>query len=226
MSPELMHLYDVQERVVVVVDVLRATSCMVAGLGSGGASITPFADLEACRAMKDQGYRIAAERNGKKVDGFDMGNSPYEYMAPENQGQRIATTTTNGTRAIELSKNSQGLYIGAFLNISALATQLRARTEDILVLCAGWKGRFNLEDTLFGGALIHHLRDAVKPVDDAALAALTLYQSQADNLAAFLKQSAHAQRLSGPSAAKDIELCLSQDKFDAVPTLQQGILKA
>lgn len=226
MSPELMHLYNVQERIVVVVDVLRATSCMVAGLGSGVASITPFAELEACRAMKHQGYRIAAERNGHKVDGFDMGNSPYEYMATESQGQRIATTTTNGTRAIELSKASQGIYIGAFLNLTALAADLRQRTEDILILCAGWKGRFNLEDTLFGGALIQHLADCATPLDDAALAAHTLYQTQQDNLTAFLMQSAHAQRLSGPSAARDIELCLSLDKFEVVPTLQNGVLKA
>lgn len=220
LTPELMSLYDVKDSVVVVVDVLRATSCMVAGLGSGVASITPFAELEACRAMKAVGYRIAGERGGEKVEGFDLGNSPYEYMAEENQGQKIATTTTNGTRAIALSRRSQGVYIGAFLNLTAVATALRQRSEDILILCAGWKGRFNLEDTLFAGALIAALEGNATPTDDAAIAALSLYQSQQDSLQAFLRQSAHAQRLSGPGAARDIELCLTLDQYDVVPVLK------
>ncbi|MEQ8573117.1 MAG: 2-phosphosulfolactate phosphatase, partial [Fulvivirga sp.] len=97
LSPDLIHLYDVSDKVVVVVDILRATSCMTAGLANGVKSITPFENLEQCQAMKHQGYLIAGERNGQKVDGFDLGNSPFDYMDEKVKGKKVAVTTTNGT---------------------------------------------------------------------------------------------------------------------------------
>lgn len=220
LSPELMPCYDVAGHTVVVVDILRATSCIVAGLGSGIASITPFADLEECRAMQSKGYRIAGERDGQKVAGFDLGNSPYEYMKAENHGKHMATTTTNGTRAIALSAGCEALYIGAFLNISSLVVTLQDSPNDLLIVCAGWKGRFNLEDTLFAGALVAQLKGTYTSTDDAALASLSLYESKREELTEFLKLSAHANRLSGPNAFKDIELCLTWDQFKVVPVLE------
>src|SRR5882757_4175573 len=100
-SPELMHLYDVQNRTVVVVDILRATSCMVTAFAHGATSITPFANLDECRDMKAKGYITSGERNGEKMPGFDKGNSPFEYAGDQVKGQRIAFTTTNGTQAID-----------------------------------------------------------------------------------------------------------------------------
>jgi 2-phosphosulfolactate phosphatase len=90
LSPDLMHLYQTNHRSVVVVDILRATSCMTTAFAFGIKSITPFASLEDCRAMKAQGYFTSGERDGKKVEGFDLGNSPFEYMAENLKGQRIA----------------------------------------------------------------------------------------------------------------------------------------
>src|SRR5882672_9962544 len=104
LSPELMHLYDVKDRTVVVVDILRATSCMVTAFAHGVDSITPFADLNACRVMKQKGYITSGERDGKMVDGFDKGNSPFEYTGADIRGKKIAFTTTNGTQAIEKAK--------------------------------------------------------------------------------------------------------------------------
>src|SRR5690349_11875109 len=103
LSPDLMHLYPVADRSVVVVDIFRATSCMVAALANGVASITPYASLNDCLAMKSNGYDTAGERDGKKVEGFDHGNSPFEYMVEEMKGRRLAFTTTNGTQAIAKS---------------------------------------------------------------------------------------------------------------------------
>src|SRR5688572_19988934 len=153
LSPEMMHLYNVQDRTVVVVDILRATSCMTTAFAYGVSVIAPFSHLEDCLAMKPKGYFTAGERDGKKVDGFDFGNSPFEYMDKTLEGQKIAFTTTNGTLAIAKSDGAKEIVIGSFLNLSAVESHLRKNDHDILVLCAGWKGKVNLEDTLFAGAL-------------------------------------------------------------------------
>lgn len=107
LSPELMHLYDVRNRTVVVVDILRATSTMVTALAHGAESITPFAKAEECLEMKYRGYITSGERDGKKIEGFSKGNSPFEYMDDQVRGMKIAFTTTNGTQAIEKSKEAK-----------------------------------------------------------------------------------------------------------------------
>src|SRR5687768_8601493 len=176
LSPDLMHLYKTDDRTVVVVDILRATSCMTTAFAHGIQSITPFAALEDCRAMKAKGYFTSGERDGKKVEGFDFGNSPFEYMSESLRGQMIAFTTTNGTQAIAKSMDAKEIVIGSFLNLSALANHIQSATDDILIVCAGWKGRFNLEDTLFAGALIEALEGHVTLECDAPQACAHLYR--------------------------------------------------
>src|SRR6185436_16086842 len=114
-----MHLYDVKDRTVVVVDILRASSCMVTAFAHGVGSITPFSNLEECKAMKTKGFITSGERDGKKVAGFDKGNSPFEYMGEDIEEQKIAFTTTNGTLAIEKAKGAKKIIIGSFLNLSS-----------------------------------------------------------------------------------------------------------
>src|SRR5688500_6483172 len=121
LSPDLMHLYKVPEHSVVIVDILRATSCMTTAFAFGIDSIAPFAQLEDCLAMKSKGYYTAGERDGKKVEGFDLGNSPFEYQSKHLKGQKIAFTTTNGTQAIVKSLGAKEVIIGSFLNLSSVA---------------------------------------------------------------------------------------------------------
>ena len=217
LSPDLMHLYKTNDRAVVVVDILRATSCMTTALAFGVKSITPFASLEECRAMKSQGYFTTGERDGKKVDGFDLGNSPFEYMDEQLKGKKIAFTTTNGTQAIAKSIGAKEVAIGSFLNISALAEHLRRGKDDILIVCAGWKGRFNLEDTLFAGALIETLGDHVQLECDAPQACLHLYHLAKNNTFEFLKEASHVKRLAKLNIQDDIKFCLERDKYNTVP---------
>ncbi len=227
LSPELIHLYDIKDKSVVIVDILRATSCMTSGIANGVKSITPFANLEECKAMKNQGYIIAGERNGKKVDGFDLGNSPFDYKQEFLTDQKIAVTTTNGTVAIEKSKSAALIIIGSFLNKNAVCNFLQQQTHDILVLCAGWKGKFNLEDTLFAGALIAELGHAFKPSCDAPLAARSLYKEAKDDLIQYLQNSSHVQRLQKLDIGKDIAYCLKENEYDVVPVLnEQGEIVA
>ena len=220
LSPGLIHLYDVKDKVVVVVDILRATSCMVAGIANGVAGIRPFADLEACMAMKGQGYYVAGERNGQKVDGFDLGNSPYDYKQGHLVGKKIAVTTTNGTVAIEKSKNAKMVVIGAFLNKQALADFLIENGTNTLILCAGWKGKFNLEDTLFAGALVEALKGHFHPSCDAPVAASALYREGKKDLRSYLQGSSHVQRLRKLDIEKDVEYCLRENELDCIPVLQ------
>jgi 2-phosphosulfolactate phosphatase len=220
-----MHLYDVRNRTVVVVDILRATSCMVTAFAHGVESITPFANLEECRKMKSMGYIISGERNGEKVPGFDKGNSPFEYMGDQVKGRKIAFTTTNGTVAIEKAKGAKKVIIGSFLNLNTVTKYLLMGGTNILVVCAGWKGKVNLEDTLFAGALVEKLKNHIEPDCDAPLAAQHLYNAASPDLVKFLSNSSHVKRLNRLNIHKDIDFCLTQDLYHVLPMLSGDVLK-
>ncbi len=220
LSPELLHLHELIGRTVVVVDILRATSCMVAGLATGIASITPVASLEEGRALMAQGYIGAGERDGKQVEGFHMGNSPFSYMESRLKGKKVVTTTTNGTQAIQKSRAAAQIVIGAFLNLSAVAAHVKAAGRNVVIICAGWKGKVNLEDTLFAGALARKLEGFFTWEDDAVLAASELYANMQMDLYAHISRSSHYQRLAKLGIKEDIRFCLETDRFDAVPVLE------
>lgn len=225
-SPELIHLYELKGRVVVVVDILRATSSMVTGLAHGLEKIIPVSTLDDCKKYAGQGYLTAAERDGKKAEGFDLGNSPFSYMAEAVRGRTLAMTTTNGTHAIRLSAAADKVVAGAFLNVSSIAAYLQHQQKDVLVVCAGWKGKFNLEDTLFAGALAYKLGDTFTSENDATLAARHLYEIAKDNLEDYLSQASHVQRLQNLHILKDISFCLQHDVYDVVPVMEGDCLVA
>ena len=220
LSPDLIHLFDVKNKIVVVVDILRATSCMTTGMAYGIRSIRPFSSLEECRKMRDSGYFIAGERNGDKVPDFDLGNSPFDYMNPDFKGKDIAVTTTNGTVAIEKSKDADQIIIGSFLNISAVAQYLREQEKDVLIFCAGWKGKVNMEDSLFAGALVEKLQNDFANECDAPLVVQAAYQDMSHNLLALVQSSSHAKRLHKLNIYEDIEYCLKMDEYDIVPIIR------
>jgi 2-phosphosulfolactate phosphatase len=226
LSPDLMHLYDVKDRTVVVVDILRATSCMVTAFAHGVDSITPFSNLESCKSMKAKGFVTSGERDGKKVPGFDKGNSPFEYSGEDIRGKKIAFTTTNGTVAIEKALGAKKIIIGSFLNLSSVAKYLLFGQSSILIICAGWKGKVNLEDTLFAGAIMEKLKNHVEADCDAPLAAQHLYNVAKKDMVKFLDNSSHVKRLHRLNIRKDIEYCLTPDLYQVIPTLKQGILHA
>lgn len=224
LSPDLMHLYCVQKQTVVIVDILRATSCMTTALAHQIDSITPFAQLPDCLALKAQGYLTAGERDGKKVNGFDLGNSPFEYMDAALKGKKIAFTTTNGTQAIAKSMGAQNIVIGSFLNLSAVVRYLQQVKTDILIVCSGWRGKVNMEDTVFAGALVEKLNDQFEPACDAPVIARRLYAEARHNLADFLKDSSHIKRLQRLNIQKDIDFCLREDIYDVVPLIRDNVI--
>lgn len=219
----MMHLYDVEDKTVVVVDILRATSCMVTAFAHGVDCIMPLADLESCRGMSKLGYITSGERNGEKVSGFDKGNSPFEYME-DIRGKKVAFTTTNGTQAITRSAGAKDVVIGAFLNLSVVSKYILDSPNNVLVVCAGWKGKVNLEDTLFAGALVERVKGSIEPECDAAVAAGHLYNIAKHDMPGFLKQASHIRRLNRLGIHEDIAFCLTEDKYQVVPRLQDGII--
>lgn len=222
LSPDLMHLYPVRDQTVVVVDILRATSCMTTAFAHHIHSITPFAKLPECLALKAEGYLTAGERDGMKVEGFDLGNSPFEYMDPHLRGKKIAFTTTNGTQAIARSTGAYDIIIGSFLNLSAVVQYLRKAPGNVLIVCSGWKGKVNLEDTVFAGALVENLINDFDYVCDAPMIARRLYASAQNNLKEFLKDSSHIKRLQRLNIQKDIDFCLTEDQYDVVPAIREN----
>jgi 2-phosphosulfolactate phosphatase len=224
-SPELLPLYDLQGRVAVVVDILRATSSIVTALAQGVTHLVPFSELEPCREMASQGYLTAAERDGRQAENVDLGNSPFGYLdgVVPVRGRSVAITTTNGTRALHLSAAAEHVVLGAFLNLGAVADFARQQQQDVVVVCAGWKGKFCLEDTLFGGALAQRLAQEFDVINsDATLAALDLWQAAQPDVAAYLLKSSHVRRLNSLESHKDMEFCVRQDVYDLVPVFRDG----
>ncbi|MGJ3234057.1 2-phosphosulfolactate phosphatase [Marivirga sp.] len=226
LTPELLQQYDLKEKIVVVIDILRASSCMVSGFANGVKEIVPVSTLEECKDLQNQGYLAAAERNGSKATGFDMGNSPFEYLEEKVKGEKIAVTTTNGTLAINKSLAAKEILIGAFLNLGVLTAYLQNKEEDIIVLCAGWKGKFNLEDTLFAGALCHRLKNYFEFACDAPLAAEAMYLTAKKDMMAYMQDSSHAKRLAKLDVVKDIEFCIQESIYDVIPYLSGKALVA
>jgi 2-phosphosulfolactate phosphatase len=226
-SPELIHLHSLKGKIVVVVDVFRATSTMIAALANGITEIKTFADLEECRQMSEEGYLIAGERNGLTAEGFELGNSPIAYLNDAYAGQKLAMTTTNGTLAISKSSGADEVLIGAFPNLSATVSYLQTKKQDVLIHCSGWKGMFNLEDSLYAGALAKSLEATHEAMEDGAIAMKALFEKEGYDLKGFLSQASHAKRLQNHNIEADIDFCLTLDLYDFVVKLssKQTLIK-
>jgi 2-phosphosulfolactate phosphatase len=220
-TPALFHLYDASESIVVVIDVLRATSSMCVAFQNGVRCIVPVATVEESKAYRDKGFLVGAERKGEMVEGFDLGNSPFSYMDPKVRDRDIALTTTNGTQAIQIAKNAYQIAIGSFLNLDALCNWLQTQNHNVILLCSGWKNSFNFEDTLFAGAVVQKLlpQYSLNNHRDSALAAMHLYDLAKDDLYGFLEKSSHRKRLEKLQIEEDITFCLTPNQTDVVPVM-------
>lgn len=223
LTPALLHLYQVQHKNVVIIDILRATSSICVAFFDGVHKILPVSTPEECMMFKDFDFLCAAERNAIKLPGFDMGNSPFEFQNPLLKERNIAFTTTNGTKAIKQSKElgAGKIIIGSFLNLEVLVNWLKQQPEDVILLCAGWKDKVNLEDSLFAGALVHALKDEFTTTCDSALMAATLYTTMQHDLEGYVRLSSHANRFKALHAAEDdVRFCLQLNAAPALPLMQ------
>lgn len=224
LSPALLPFYDLTDTIAVVIDIFRASSSMCYGLANGARAIIPVAELDECLSYRKNGYLLAAERDGRVVEGFDFGNSPFSYTRDKVEGQTIVLTTTNGTSAIQRCTGAQAVVIGSFLNITALSDWLKRQDSHLLLVCSGWKNQFSLEDTIFAGAAVARLKTTGAILDDAAHAAESLYLEARHNLPAYLSKASHSQRMQHLDIAEDIAFCLQEDVVTVIPIMKGDTL--
>lgn len=226
LSPLLFEHYDPADSIVVVIDILRATSSICVAFEHGASSIVPLLSREESFTYKAKGYLVGAERNGEMLSGFDLGNSPFSYMDPIIKGRDIALTTTNGTRAIQAAKGAYQVVIGSFLNLDVLASWLREQDRNIICLCSGWKNTVNMEDSLFAGALVYKLKnDFDFSINrDSAITAEYLYLLAKNDMFTFLAESSHRMRLEKLQIEEDIIYCLTPNQCSVIPILKGDVL--
>lgn len=227
LSPALLHLYDVKNSIVVIIDVLRATSTISTALYNGAAKVIPVASVEECVNIGRQLNGITAgERDGRIAEGLLHGNSPFEYPREFIENRILVLTTTNGTKLLHMAKDAIQIVTGAFTNISAVCDYLVARKQNVILGCAGWKDRVNMEDTLFAGAVVSRIGGHFDVSCDSALGAATLYNTVKHDIHGFMKQASHYKRLARYGLEKDIHYCLTPDGANVLPVLRNGELVA
>jgi 2-phosphosulfolactate phosphatase len=224
LSPALLHLFDTKNAIVVIIDVFRATSTIAAALHNGAKCVIPVATVPECIELGKQtpDSITAGERDGKVAEGLQYGNSPSEYPEAFVKNKTLVLTTTNGTRLLHMVKDASVIITGSFLNLSAVADYLnRQEDKNVLLACAAWKDRFNLEDSLFAGAVAERLKDNYETNCDSTRASAYLYQqSKSGDIISFLKDSSHYRRLSAFGLEKDMEYCATPDLHPVVPVLK------
>lgn len=225
-SPAIFHLYEeeIHHKNVVVIDILRATTTMCTAFKNGATEILPVAKPEDAAALQKMGWIAAAERHGETVPGFDLGNSPQDFTKESVYGKKIAITTTNGTRALQMCEAAKAVFVGSFLNLSQLTNELQHRGDDLLLFCAGWKDKFNLEDTLFAGAVATELSAEFDIFDDATLAAIDLYNSAKNDLNKYLQKASHVKRFKSLHIESDLDVCLKIDSAPVLPVFKNGVI--
>jgi len=228
LSPALLHLYDLNNAVVVIIDVFRATSTIASALHNGAKSVVPVDTVPKAVALSKQLDGIAAgERDGKIAEGLQHGNSPLEYHSDFIGGRNLILTTTNGTRLLHmaLEQGADTIITGSFPNLSAVCSFLLSQNKNVVLGCAGWKDRYNLEDTLFAGALIDRVSDVFTIRCDSSLTALHMYRAQQNDLYGFAPQLTHYHRLVDRfGLIEDIRFCLTEDIANVLPLYKDGVL--
>ncbi|TVR40779.1 MAG: 2-phosphosulfolactate phosphatase [Bacteroidia bacterium] len=225
LSPLSWPLFSKEDVVVIVTDIFRASTAICAGFENGVSAIIPVETIAESEQWKAKGYISAGERDGKTLDCADFGNSPFNFMAPELKGQVIVMNTTNGTKAIKMAaEESNSVLIGAFTNLSAVCNHAISQHKEIIILCAGWKDRFSMEDSLFAGAAVEHIiREGAgdyHTVCDSAIACAELWNNARHDLPAFIEKAAHRHRLRRLGLDDIIPYSLQNNITKVVPILR------
>ncbi|HEX4851730.1 MAG TPA: 2-phosphosulfolactate phosphatase [Puia sp.] len=229
LSPALLQLYDANNCVVVIIDVLRATSTIATALQNGAKYVIPVDSVAKCIELGKQINCVTAgERDGHIAEGLSYGNSPFEYSKEFIEGKILVLTTTNGTKLLHmaLDKGAKHIITGSFVNLSTVCDYLISHRQNVILACAAWKDRVNIEDTLFAGAVIHRIKDHFTINCDSSGIAETIYLDAKKDLYGYMKKhnASHYIRLTGYGLEKDIRYCLTEDAANVLPLYEDGKL--
>lgn len=227
LTPSLLDLYEVHDSIVVIIDVFRATSTMATALYNGASKIIPVDSAELCIEMgKQTGGITAGERDGKIIPGLAYGNSPSEYPRSFIENKTLVITTTNGTKLLHmaLKQGAKEVITGSFPNLSKVVSFLKEQNANIILGCSGWKNRFNIEDTLFAGAVIEEIKDQFTIHCDSSYMANSLYNMHKADLPNYIKTLTHWHRLAAYGLEEDMLYCISKDVAPSLPIFKNGAL--
>lgn len=231
LSPSLLHLYQVNTSIILIIDILRATSTIATALYNGAESVIPVDSVEECIKLgKIQGTVTAGERDGQIAEGLSFGNTPFQYTKEFIQGKTLVLTTTNGTKLLHmaLTMGAKNIITGSFPNITSVCSYLIAQKTNVVLACAAWKDRVNIEDTLFAGAVVNRIKSNFTINCDSSQIAETIYKQAMPDLFEFMKtkNASHYQRLMNFGLESDIKFCLTEDVSDILPIYNEGRLIA
>ncbi len=226
LTPAIFEEHKNKEAIVVVIDTLRASSAIVTALSNGAECLIPVATVDEARSYKEKGYMVAAERDGYVLDFADFGNSPFNFESSAVKGKSIVYSTTNGTRVIGLASECHMVVVGAFLNISSLSSWLTGSGRDVILFCAGWKNRINIEDTVYTGALASLLIESGKytTICDETRISIDLWSIARENPLEYIDKAAQRHRLREKGLDDCIPYCHERDVTEVIPVLRDGKL--
>jgi 2-phosphosulfolactate phosphatase len=219
----------VKGSLVVMVDVLRASSTILQAWENGVERVIPVSEVEDAtrllQTLERQKSLLGGEREGRKIEGFDLGNSPLEYASKVVRKKTLILSTTNGTSAITLSSAAKEIAVGCFLNLSAVVKHIIAsRPKRVVILCAGNTGQLALEDFVCGGLMVDRLGEVSRArlsLNDGALAARATSSSMTD-ISSVVRESSHGRRLAELGFEQDLDFCAHIDKYNSVPLVIEG----
>jgi 2-phosphosulfolactate phosphatase len=228
-TPDEVVPAELQGRIAVVVDVLRATSTIVEALANGARSIYPVASIDSAVKLaqnigRDQ-VLLCGERRGLPIDGFDLGNSPREFTAERVAGKALVMTTTNGTPALLATSAARSTLVASFLNLSAVLAAIAEAGLPATVICAGRERHFSLDDAICAGAVVlggDKELDRGRSLPDAAQAAALLASARLDDLTALFRETAAGRQLIEAGLGEDLEFCAQLDRHAVVPRFHDG----
>ncbi len=226
LTPKLFDQYSLSNKIVVIVDILRATTIITTMFHQGLKKLIPVKDLDEAKKYKEKGYLISAERNGKKIDFADFSNSPFDFTPENIKDKTLVYSTTNGTNTINMAKKSEQVIIASFLNLTSIAYYLISQKKDVLILCSGWKGDFCTEDFLFAGALSDKLilSKNYSTESDSVLLSIDLWNLSKTDLLKYIKNIFQYKRLIGFGFIDIINYCFQTDITEVIPVLKKDYI--
>ncbi len=229
-SPVGIDELGMRGRNVIIIDVLRATTTICTALSNGAREVIPTADIENATKissnLSSDSRLLGGERQGKKIDGFDLGNSPAEYTPEKVKNRSIIFTTTNGAGAIHKCRYASTALVASFVNVSAIVETVVEIGGTWTILCSGRQGAFSVEDATCAGMIISKVKEVTDvDTEDAGLTTLILYKNYKKSLLGMMKKSQHGQYLMSIGFEEDLKFCSIVDGVPVVPVVSGLVVR-